>query len=192
MTPYLPPIERPPGLVMKVLYALARRQFGRVPTPFTVFMARMPLGFGTLYGKIGSLEKKLKLPPRLRMLVRERAASINGCAFCMDSDRWFALRESPEAVALLDALPEYKSSPLFTEAERAALDYATELIRDKHVQPDTFGRLVRQFSEREICEIAWLCAVAHVYNLTNIGLGIGSDQLCEVVALREPKRASVR
>ncbi len=179
MTPYLSRIERPRGLAMKIVYRLARRQFGKVPTPLAVFMARMPLAFGTFFGKAGSLEKKLMLPPRVRMLVRDQAALLNGCGFCQDSDRWFAFRESPEVSVLLDALPAYGTSALFTDGKRAALNYATELIRDKRIQPDTMDRLRLHFSEREICELAWLCAVAHVFNITNIGLGIGSDGLCE-------------
>ena len=32
-------------------------------------------------------------------------------------------------------MEEYATSPLFTEADRAALDYVTELTRDKKVNP---------------------------------------------------------
>lgn len=71
MTPYLSPIPRPRGLVMKAVYAFSRRQFGKVPTPFTVFVARMPLAFGSFYGKVSSLDRKLKLPSRIRNPVRE-------------------------------------------------------------------------------------------------------------------------
>jgi len=44
--------------------------------------------------------------------------------------------------------------PLFTDAQRAALDYATELTRDRKVEPGTFARLTRYYNEREICDIA--------------------------------------
>jgi alkylhydroperoxidase family enzyme len=98
----------------------------------------------------------------------------------MDAARWYAMRESMDNVARFDALPEYQSSPLFTDAERAALDYATELTRDKEVDPDTFERLTWYYSEREICDIVWLVASEHLYNMTNIGLNIGSDGLCEL------------
>ena len=90
----------------------------------------------------------------------------------------------------IDALAEYRTSPLFTEAERAALDYVTELTTSKKVSPDTFARLARHYQEREICDIVWLVASEHVYNLTNHGLGIGSDGLCEL-RTRGDRRASV-
>lgn len=187
MATYLPPVERPPGLIMKVVFFLTRRQFGKVLTPIAVFSARMPASFGTFYGKVSKLDKKLQLSPQTGALIRERVASINMCLFCMDAGRWFATKDSPGSAARLDALDDYRTSPLFTDAERAALDYATELTHDKEVDPDTVERLKRYYSEREICEIVWLVASEHLYNMSNIGLNIGSDGLCDV---RPPSRAS--
>src|SRR5207244_2679485 len=187
MTTYLAPIERPRGLIMKVVYFFARRQFGKVATPISVLAARMPVAFGSLYGKVSKLDKKLRVPSQTRVLVRERVASINTCEFCMDVGRWFAMRESPDNAARLDALEQYRTSPLFTEAERAALDYATELTTNRAVSPETFERLARHYSEREICEIVWLVASEHLYNVSNIGLNIGTDGFCEL----GPQRVAV-
>jgi alkylhydroperoxidase family enzyme len=180
MATYLPPIERPRGLVLKLMYFFMRRQFGKVATPIAVFSARMPLGFLSFYGKLPRLDKKLTLPPTTAALIRERVASLNTCLYCMDAARWYAMKHSPDEMARFDALPEYRTSPLFSEAERAALDYATELTSNKAVDPGTFARLSRYYSERDICGIVWLVASEHVYNLTNIGLNIGSDGLCEL------------
>jgi alkylhydroperoxidase family enzyme len=82
--------------------------------------------------------------------------------------------------AKFDALEQYSTSPLFTDAERAALDYVTELTNDKRVSPKTFARMAKHYSEREICEIVWLVASEHLYNMTNIGLNIHSDMLCDI------------
>ena len=180
MATYLPPVDRPRGLVLKLVYFFTRRQFGKVATPIAVFSARMPLGFLSFYGKLPRLDKKLTLPPATAALIRERVASLNTCLFCMDANQWYAMKRSPEQIARFDALPEYRTSPLFSEAERAALDYATELTSSKAVDPGTFARLSRHYSERDICGIVWLVASEHLYNLTNIGLNIGSDGLCEL------------
>ena len=64
----------------------------------------------------------------------------------------------------------------------AALDYVTELTKEKKVNPQTFARLAQYYSERQICEIVYLVASEHVYNMTNIGLNIHSDMLCKVPA----------
>jgi len=53
---------------------------------------------------------------------------------------------------------------LFTEAERAALDDATELTKNKQVVPETFARRARYYSERGICDIVWLVASEHTFS----------------------------
>jgi alkylhydroperoxidase family enzyme len=180
METYLPPIEKPRGLIMKLVFALSRRQVGKVVTPLAVFAARMPPAFGSFYGKLPKLDKKLELDSSLAVLIREHVATLNMCLFCMDAARYFAMKEASGNMARFEALPDYRTSPLFSEADRAALDYATELTRDKLVTTGTFARLKVCFSEREICDIVWLVASEHVYNMTNVGLGIGSDGLCEM------------
>ena len=80
----------------------------------------------------------------------------------------------------MDALDQYHISTLFTDAERAALDYVIELTMSKKVNPETFARLAGYYSEREICEIVWLVASEHLYSMTNIGLNLQSDMLCDI------------
>ena len=98
----------------------------------------------------------------------------------MDAGRWDATSTAPHLLPKLDALHAYRSSPLFDDKERAALDFATELTEMKRVSPETLGQLSRHYSEREICEIVWLIASEHLYNMTNIGLNIHSDMLCDI------------
>jgi alkylhydroperoxidase family enzyme len=97
----------------------------------------------------------------------------------MDIGRAFTIKASMNQ-AKFDALADYRTNALFTDAERAALDYVTELTKEKKVSPETFRQLSRHFSEREICEVVWLVASEHLYNLTNIGLNIHSDMLCNI------------
>lgn len=194
MDTYLAPIETPRGLIMKLVYYLTRKQFGKVLTPLKVFAARMPLGFGSFYGKINKLDKQLELPPETVMLMREQVARINVCLFCIDIGRSFAIKASMNE-AKFDALADYKTSPLFSEPERAALDYVTSLTKDKKVDAETFARLAKHYSERAICEIVWLVASEHVYNMTNIGLNIHSDMLCDLSKARsagKPRKDSTQ
>jgi alkylhydroperoxidase family enzyme len=183
MDTFLAPVEKPRGLVRRLVFAMARRQFGKVPTPLKVVYSRLPLGFGLFVAKIGKLDRKLELPPETAMLIREQVAHINVCTFCVDIGRWFVIKASTNE-AKFDALGEYRTSPLFTEAERAALDYVTELTTTKVVAPETFQRLSRHYSERAICEIVWLVASEHFYNMTNLGLNIHSDMLCDIARKR--------
>lgn len=177
--PFLKPIENPSGLLVKLAYAMSRWQFGKVLTPLKVVYSRMPLAFGLFGSKISKLDKKLTLSKELVMLIRERVAHINVCTFCIDIARSQVIKQGMDE-SKFNALEDYQTSPLFSAAERAALDYATELTRDKHVDAATFEHLAVFFSEQEICEIVWLVASEHFYNMTNIGLNIHSDMLCDI------------
>ena len=179
MDTFLSPIENPQSLMLKLAYYFTRRQFGKVLTPLKVHSARLPPAFGLFYTKISKLDKKLLLPRETVLLIREQVARTNICLFCMDIGRAFTIKASMNQ-AKFDALEQYRTSSLFTEAERAALDYVTELTKNKTVSADTFARMAGYYSEREICEIAWLVASEHLYNMTNIGLNIHSDMLCDI------------
>ena len=179
----LAPIEHPGGAVMRMAYAMAKRQFGKVPTPVKVVYSRMPAAFVMFVGKIAKLDKKLELPPETAMLIREQVAHINVCEFCMDIGRMFVVKARMNE-AKFDELASYRTSPLFSDAERIALDYVSELTRDRKVAPETFERLKKHYSERAICEIVWLVASEHFYNVTNLGLNIHSDMLCDIARKR--------
>lgn len=177
--PLLSPIERPQGLMLKLAYFFTQRQFGKVLTPLKVHSARLPPAFGLFYAKVGKLDRKLTLPRETVLLIREQVARTNVCLFCMDIGRSFTVKASMNE-AKFDALEHYRTSSLFTDAERAVLDYVTELTKDKKVDPEVFARMAGYYSEREICEIVWLVASEHLYNMTNIGLNIHSDMLCDL------------
>ena len=190
MDTYLAPIEKPKGLFMKQAYRMTQKRFGKVLTPLKVVYARLPAAFAIFTSKIAELDRKLALPAETALLVREQVARINVCEFCIDIGRSLAIRASMDQKKF-DAIGEYQTSPLFSEAERAALDYVAELTRTKQIRPESFARLAKHYSERQICEIAWLVATEHYYNLVNIGLNIHSDMLCDIAKKRKAAAASV-
>lgn len=177
--PFLAPIEEPKDAEMKQAYDFYRKTFGKVITPVKVFSARLPVAFSKFSGMISELDRQLELPRETVMLVRERVARLNVCLFCIDIGRAGVIQASMNE-AKFDALEEYKTSPLFTEGEKAVLDYVTELTRDKKVDPEVFARMRAHYSERQVCEVVYLVASEHVYNMTNIGLNIHSDMLCDI------------
>lgn len=56
MDTFLPPIEKPQGLMMKLAYYFTCKQFRKVLTPLKVVSARLPLAFGMFTGKINKLD----------------------------------------------------------------------------------------------------------------------------------------
>jgi alkylhydroperoxidase family enzyme len=181
--PLLYPIDEPTDPEIKQAFENMKQYFGKVMTPARVFNSRLPSDFLQFYTQISTLDQKLELPKETAMLIRQQVARINVCLFCIDSNRaatiWASMNQ-----AKFDALDAYQTNPLFSEAERAALDYVTTLTRDKRADQRIFERLLAHYSERQICEIVYLVASEHVYNMTNIGLNIHSDLLCNVAQKR--------
>lgn len=179
MNTFLPPIEKPKSFGLKLAYYFTRKHFGKVLTPLKVHSARLPAAFGMFYGKVSRLDKRLTLSEELILLIRVQVARLNVCLFCMDASRFAAMNSSMN-VAKFDSLHDSADNPVYTEAERAALEYVTELTKHKQASPNNFEALKKHFTERQICEIVWLVASEHLYNMTNIGLNIHSDMLCEI------------
>lgn len=182
MDTFLTPIEKPSSLGMKLAYFFTRKKFGKVLTPLKVHSARLPTPFGMWYAKISELDNKLTLSKEITLLIRQQIARLNICEFCIDASRALAIKSSI-SVEKFDALSKYKDSPLFSEAENAALDFATNITKIKTSDLSTFKELQKHFSERQICEIVYLIASEPVYNLTNIALNIHSDMLCDITKM---------
>ena len=179
-TPFLAPIEDPTDPTLKQVFDRMRSNFGKVLTPATVHSARLPAAFLQFYQRTNELDQELTLPAETALLIRQQVARINVCEFCIDASRAATIMASMDQ-AKFDALDDYRRSPLFTDRERALLDYVTELTTQKKVRPTTFARLAEHFSEREICEVVYLVASEHLYNMTNIALNVRSDMICDAV-----------
>lgn len=183
----LEPIERPRGLSLRLAYWGTRRGLGKVMTPLKVVNARVPESLAMTMSMSKFLTKGVTLDRKLRILLTDLVSQINDCSFCEDLDRAIALRENLGLEEKLEALKEYRTSPLFSERERAALAFVEEVTRSRTVSDETFANLRRHFSAREVVEITLVNAVQNFYNLTNRPLGIGSDGFCAIVAARGGK-----
>lgn len=187
-TPFLTPIEKPKGLLWKLLYFFIKKKFGKVMTPVKVMAARMPISFATFGGKINQLDGKLQLPAETVMLVRQKVAEVNVCLFCIDIGRAKTIAGSMDQ-GKFDELAVYETSSRFSKKEKVLLDFVTILARDRKMEKELFDKLAQHYSEREICEIVWTTATEFVYNISNIGLNVHSDMLCDIAKMRKLKTA---
>ena len=112
----------------------------------------------------------------------------NGCGFCVDIGRAVATYQGL-TFEKIDAVHEWRTSPLFTPAERAALAYVEESTRDKRVSDETWANLRAHFDETQIVAITWMNAVENFFNLLNGPLGIESDGLCAIAEHRTSRGA---
>jgi alkylhydroperoxidase family enzyme len=184
--PRLDPIERPPTLLARIAAIMMRRQLGKVMTPAKVIYNRVPRMYNLSWQLVKLQREGLELPHELRLLVQVWVAMVNRCTFCVDIAKAMAVKEHIP-LDKFHALPEWRTSPLFSDRERAALAYAEEATRNKKVEDATFATLRKHFSERQIVEITFLNALENFYNLLNLPLGIEDDGLCAIAEGRQQK-----
>lgn len=65
---------------------------------------------------------------------------------------------------MIDALLDAEASPLFTEAEKAAIAYALEVTRHVQLSEETFARVSAHFDTRQLVELAAAVAFANFNN----------------------------
>jgi AhpD family alkylhydroperoxidase len=181
------PIESPRNPVLRLLNWLTARQFGKPITPAKVIFTRLPRAIAAQLGIYFGLAGKDGLDLGLKLLLQNHVATINGCSFCVDIGRAAATYEGL-TFEKFDAVASYRTSPLFTPAERAALAYVEEATRTKRVSDETFAALREHFTDEQIVAITWLNAVENYFNLLNGPLGIESDGLCSIAESRVGRR----
>ena len=109
---------------------------------------------------------------RLRAIVEVRVSQINGCAFCVDMHTNEA-RESGVHQQLLDCLPVWKESQLFSDKEMVALDWAESVTRIS-TEPDIERRLkvlLEHFSETEAVDLTVVISLMNSLNRLAISFG---------------------
>jgi hypothetical protein len=174
----LAPIERPRGLFARLLCFAARRRYGRTPTAFRVVYARAPwIGFVSVC-VVMVFEHCLSIEAELRFLLSYSVALRNGCTFCADLTRAEAVRKRIGRARFAELL-DFESSSAFSGREKAALAYAEALHRSLRVEDSVLTRAREAFSERELVEIVWVCAVERYFNAIALPLRIGSDGLSD-------------
>lgn len=172
----LNPIERPGNLIMRFVYRVAEKKFGKVVTPLKVIYARKPLLLIVLALIDLLLNKSVGLPASFRLLFQTHVSMLNGCGFCQDARQALAVQRHI-GLEKFQALKDYRVSPLFDERERAALAFAEEFSINKHVHDEIFAGLTKHFTETEIVELVWMNAAEHYFNALSVPLGIKTDGL---------------
>ena len=78
----------------------------------------------------------------------------------------------------LDQLASYATSPLYDEAERAALEYADAMtVTGRDVSDELFARLRRFYTDDEIVELTAIVAWENSSSKFNRALRVPSQQL---------------
>src|ERR1700752_3514985 len=124
---------------------------------------------------------------RIKNLVELKGAQMIGCEFCVDLGSQIC-RNSGFSDSELLALPRYRQSDLFTEREKAALDYAAGVMRTPvDVSDELFARMREHFSEAQLVEITALLTVVNLDRF-NAAFGVGAAGFSEGMVCVPPDR----
>jgi len=103
-------------------------------------------------------------------LVKMRASQINGCAYCLDKHSKDA-RRAGETEQRLYLLSAWHESPLYSERERAALEWTDALtqIAETHAPDAAYDAVRRQFGDKELVDLSTLIGLINLWNRLAIG-----------------------
>ncbi|AZG13072.1 MULTISPECIES: carboxymuconolactone decarboxylase family protein [Cupriavidus] len=130
-----------------------------------------------VYASLGGVSKAVTasgLDKALVELVKLRVSQINGCAFCLQFHLNIA-RKLDIDPRKFDLLAGWRDAGLYTERERAALDWAEALTRlaDAGTPGPRDAALARAravFDEKELVNLAAAVATINAWNRIAVGL----------------------
>jgi AhpD family alkylhydroperoxidase len=157
-----------------------KRKYGQVLTPGLLW-GRSPFLFVAVAILYGVLDRKRSpIDPVLRSLVTVRVSQINWCRFCVDlNSHTLAKRAgSEEKVA---ALASWRSSGVFDDRERIALEYAEAVTyTDCQVTDELMAKLRGYFNEDAVVELTGLIAFQNLSSKFNSALDVPSQGFCQI------------
>jgi AhpD family alkylhydroperoxidase len=128
--------------------------------------------------------KETALPPILVDLVKIRVSQMNGCLFCLDMHHKEA-RTHGERELRLYHLAAWRESPLFSEKERAALEWAELLTRPgSHGAEDSdYEKISAHYSEKDISDLTLVIAAINAWNRLGVAFRPVPGQLDKMLGL---------
>ena len=141
----------------------------RMKHPALVVPGAMPalLGLGTA---VTTSAVENGIPMRTLHLVELRASQINGCSVCvmMHARDAEAAGETPKRIYSVAA---WRESPLFTKAERAALELTESMTRRQDrgdaVSDEIWGEAAQHYSEEGLAVLVVAISMINLWNRLN-------------------------
>lgn len=102
-------------------------------------------------------------------LVNIRASQINGCAFCLDMHCKEAKIHGEQELRLYH-VAIWRESPLFSDRERAALEWTEAVTRlsTEDISDEIYTKVSAQFSEPELADLTYAVGLINMWNRLNI------------------------
>lgn len=186
MTTRITPVSpKQAGLLTRMMYRIAKRNYGEVPEPFTVVAHHPRLLVANAVHETMLKSGSKKLPASIRELAVFWTARTVGCSWCVDFGSMLMRLENLD-VDRLKSIDDYATSPLYTDDERAAIAYANAMTTDTHsVTDEQIADLRQRFGDDGVIELTYQIGVenmrARMYSALGITeQGFNSGDACRV------------
>ncbi len=147
--------------------AAAEALMGFTPNDLLI-MARWPALLDAAKPLVTLLYGPGEIDPTLKRLVATVVSGAAGCRYCQAHTAHGAVKMLGADPARISEVWNFRSSPLFTDAERAALELALAAGQQPNAATDQhFVELRKHFTERGIMEIVGLIALFGFLNRWN-------------------------
>lgn len=166
--------------VLRPFFWNQRRKYGRELDAARLW-TRAPKLFvavALLYGMID--RRGSPIEPCLRSLITVRVSQLNGCAFCVDINAATLLKRGVSTEKLA-AVAQWRTSPLFSDFERAALDFAEAMTRlSGEVTKSHIEALRRHLDDDAIVELAGLIGFQNMSSKFNSAFDVPTQGFCSI------------
>ncbi len=144
---------------------------GFCPNSVLTMMRRPRIAKAFIELNMAVMENKGRLTSAQKRLIAYVSSNITGCRYCQAHTIRAAERYGADAEQL-EHVWEYKTHPAFSEAERAALDFAVAAsVVPNEVDAELNARLHQYWEEDEIVEMLGVIALFGYLNRWNDSMG---------------------
>jgi alkylhydroperoxidase family enzyme len=163
----LEPLARDAVPALDEDFAFFERTLGFVPNSLLTMARRPALARGLIALSRGVYDPKGEVDLGLKRLLGHTASMAAGCLYCRAHTGTSAMRHGVSAEKLA-ALPDYRTSPLYSEPERTAIDFALAAASQPNGVDDAlFARLSTHWNEGQVVEILGVVALFGFFNRWN-------------------------
>ncbi|MEO8225160.1 MAG: carboxymuconolactone decarboxylase family protein [Gammaproteobacteria bacterium] len=163
---------------LRPFFRSQQRRYGQVLVPGQLWgrVPRLFMAVALLYGAVDA--RRSPLSPVLRSLVTVRVSQLNWCRFCVDLNSATLARRAG-GMAKVEALEHWRTSDLYSPAERAALDYAEAMtVTGQGVTDAGMAELRRHFADDAVIELTGLVAFQNLSSKFNSALDVPPQGFC--------------
>lgn len=177
------PLEHERTWFVRLAEWVSRRKYGKMldPGKAALHNRRVLVSMGLTEG---SAARWKALDPDLKALTVMVVSARIGCSWCMDFGYW-EFHHAGVDPAKLRAVPGWRDSDLYTDLERAVMDYAEAMTATPpEVTDEQVERLRRDLTDEQLVELTAMASLENYRSRTNAALGLTSQGFKEQCELR--------